>query len=301
MDHFAMRPDMAGGESGRLDPDAICPRCGYGLGGMDISSLCPECASPAILAREPDRFRNGPANVVIKQARGISKIFWGNVATTAAPFLMIAMAIAGGAAGAAADSGPAAIGGIAGAMFIGGGIALVGMIAVLWGWWQITTEQPAIESPASRGLIRFGMIAMFLAMLAIPAFFMFSAGAINAGGAGAAQAGGILMLLVVAAVGIGSIVFFFATLCYLKWIASRVPNDSLASFIGHCMWAMPVSSVLGVIIPFVGLIAPVMYLIALGWMNKTLGAEIRTAREETIAAYKASKQAANADQAPSAA
>jgi len=266
----------------RLEPGAICPRCGYGLGGLDMHGVCPECAAPAHLAAEPDRFRNGPPELVKKQASGASMLFWGTMTSMAAPFVMIAMAIMGGIAG--ANGGGASI--AFGLLMSGVLLALGGWIAVMLGWWKITVDLPGVQTPGSRVLVRAGVVAVLVGILAMPLMFVFPAAMPAPGAGGGAPAGSVLPLviggLLFLALGVGSIVFFFASFSYLKWVAGRVPNESLASFLGHCMWIIPVLTVLSFFIGITGLVTPVLYAVALGWMSKVLKREYRSIAQEPM-------------------
>lgn len=146
-------------------------------------------------------------------------------------------------------------------------LLLVAGAAGVIGWWWLTARDPQETSFAntsrSRPVLRFTVVAQAALMLLLAAGpIVFGAtlsdaspDAILAGAAG-------VMMLSVLAVAATMGVKFFATMCYLRWLAGRIPDETLDESAARFMWlgpmlviGMPVAgALLGFFIPLVAVV-----------------------------------------------
>jgi len=126
------------------------------------------------------------------------------------------------------------------------------------GWWWLTTKpdpEPYDPAPsASRVLVRVCVVIQFLIVVALIAFFAFFF--ISPGSPATtpentegffAQAFGMALGLIALwfAALVVLITKLIATMCYVRWIARRLPSHRLHQTAGHAMWALPTLYVVG--------------------------------------------------------
>lgn len=143
-------------------------------------------------------------------------------------------------------------------------LMLVAGAAGVIGWWWLTTRDPQEGSFAhpsrSRPVVRFAVIAqaaLFLLLSVGPAIL--TAGMTDAtpesavsGALGVLALVGIASLLIVA-------IKFFTTMSYLRWLASRIPDETIDESAARFMWLGPLLVTVGALIIVGPLIALIMY------------------------------------------
>ncbi len=165
---------------------------------------------------------------------------------------------------------------------------LVSITAGVMGWWWLTTRDPQEEELAepshSRPVVRSIVLAQSLLMLAIMAGpFLLVAFAGNTS-PDQAVGGSLVILVAVSLCAFAAVVVkFFATMSYLRWIAHRMPDETLDSSAARFMWLGPVLVTLGSLIIVGPLIAVIMYF---GLIFKTWASlcEIAKSRREQLEA-----------------
>lgn len=226
-------------DSGRIDIDLACIGCEYNLRGQLPDGSCPECGAPVAGSVRSDRL-------------GVASPLWLMKLRQATTWLMVAAlatlvfaCVGFGVSINARFGNPMLISAIqAITTLIQSGLFLVG-------YYVLTTPEPgALRPRASRGVTRYTIIPGYL--LTIPASFMelSDVDAIILASGLMQLAGGILI-----AIG------FFASLVYLRSLARRVPNPSLALQTRIVMWGWIVCLAL-VVIGVV--IAAVLFTTAIG-------------------------------------
>ncbi len=233
--------------------DKPCFGCGYNLRGLNIEGKCPECGVAIEKSMQGFLLRFASAEYLSKIHSGVFLILAGIIAQillgVTAAFVGIAFSAAG-------------TGGIGGMQILMNFIGLAITVVLILGYWRFTEPDPGftgLEQPQSaRQVARIAVIAsaVVAALQFVLAFFL-SAGP---GGAGTATGVGLVSLLVGLAGLVAWAVQFFAIMLYLRWLASRVPDEKIVKRTKTYMWLLPVLATVGAILLLLGpLVALVLY------------------------------------------
>lgn len=223
------------------DRPTPCARCGYDLRGLPVESQCPECGLAILRTIAGWRLDAASPEYLITLRTGLLVIIASALAslvTTVVSFVL-----------------PAALVG----QLLGFGVTAIS----LWGYWLVTQADPregALPQPnRARRAVRASVLVRLL-------------------GNGLALSGMLLGMVGVSAVspevvvGVGMIIAaagwvgtFFSMMLYVRWLALRVPDPTLAGFALAATWVLPLVFVLLLCVAFIGpLLAVLAYVALLG-------------------------------------
>jgi len=215
---------------GRIDADVHCKACGYNLRGQLLENTCPECGASVEWSARGDRLAYHDPRWVGSLARGMLWLMITVGAWIALGIAEVAVSIAIFRHQMVSISSGSSSGGIAQSIAIQQIVSLlfslVAFAILITAVWQLSAPEPARqdESPASsRKLFRWGMIGYTALNLAGGGLYLLHD-----------TAGGLVSLA-------GLVVFlvaFFAMCVYLRGLALRIPDSSLAGQTRTVMWGM---------------------------------------------------------------
>lgn len=214
-------------EHGRLSAEVTCRQCGYNLNGLSPTGMCPECGLEIGKSLQTDRLSFADPRWVDTLAKGAKLLAWWLVLS-----ILLSMVV-GGVLGAVSANNPQA-------QAIGErAFGLLGMIITLAAVWWLTTPEPREweqEASTSRTLARYGYVAaLVFSLLAMAAL---AASPIAAG------VGNLLS-------GLCSLVGIFALFVYLRRLALRIPDESLAKQTRTVMWGLVITMGIGIVALFI--------------------------------------------------
>ncbi|MDQ7013625.1 MAG: hypothetical protein Q9O74_06970 [Planctomycetota bacterium] len=251
--------------SGSMIP--ACVACGYDLAGLPREGQCPECGTSVAMSYAPDLLENRSLLFLTQLRSGLTLVIWGTLAQLLLGLGVFTLAIvmSSGALPRARSfawhSGMSLL--IQVLVF---GLSLL----VLFGWWRITTPDPARVGTdldvKPRQVIRIAVVLQATAALAslIAGSIVLSAPTLAAGIADVATALGWVSDL-------AWIVQFFAAMLYIQWLARRIPDTKLYTDARRFMWLGPVLYTVGALCIGLGpLVALILYLIMLFVLRRHL-------------------------------
>jgi hypothetical protein len=269
-------PEQPGTTAGTIDLDRPCLACGYNLRGLSRSGVCPECGAPVARSLQGNLLLFSAPDFTAKLHSGVFLIQAGIIAQFVALFASITGVVILGAP--ALAGGPGAV-----------AVSLIGLaasIASLGGWWLLSAPDPAFvgaENGANaRKVVRATVVISAAATIVSS---VSSLGAIPRPNY-RNLTGNPLELL---AIGLGLasmvawVVWFFAAMRYLQWLAPRLPDERAFALARRMKWLGPLICVLG--LPLCGLgplIALILYYNLLEWVRKDLK-RVRTVQAEDAA------------------
>lgn len=238
-------------DRGVVVDEVTCRGCGYGLRGLSMDAVCPECQWPIVRSVMGTMLINSaPAHILhLKRGMGVA---------IAASFAAFASAFVGAGAGVLAAI-PIASGPIlteAAANVITIGLATLSTLAGLLGWWMVSTPDPALADADRAGRVRRTLRALIVVTCALSLVnfvlnALFVAGILppgpqwspfsGSGGPGgpAMPAFGLTQTLLVV---LGMFISLIGTaqtslsMKYLATIVARVPDPSQQSFASTMVW-----------------------------------------------------------------
>lgn len=270
-DRAVAAPAAEGPTSTTVGAGRACLGCGYDLGGLPSDGACPECGAPVARSLKGPLLRFASGELLAKLHTGVVLVIAGTIAQLA----LTGVAFVAGIAAAISGSAPF----IRSAQVLSAIGSTVLTVAILIGWWLVTTPDPGVaprwDARRTRRWVRITVIIQIGASL----LQMFSTLATPA-----LQTGGMAVWIVgigVALVAIGAwIAAFFAQMLYLRWIARRIPDPRVVEWTKMMMWLGPLLYTVGMLALFLGpLAAMILYLIMLNWVRKDLK-RIRRSRDD---------------------
>lgn len=197
-------------QDGQVIADSYCRRCGYNLRGLHVGGLCPECGFPVERSARPDFICFAEPRWVRRTARGAMLV---GVGLGMTPFALVSLFVV-------RVSGTAL--GPQGAMVLRLVLllaALLGMLIIPLGAWQITAREPArpvaLEG-AGRGQVRMGLIAaVAFVLIAVVVDKLWPRWA------------PIVLAVLVLPLGVMGVVGVAAYFRYAASLAARLPDDWL--------------------------------------------------------------------------
>jgi hypothetical protein len=232
---YANLPQSAGAPA-VVPMDVPCRKCGYNLRGLPVDGRCPECGIAVGLSTYGDLLCYSDPAWLAKLRRGVTLILWGILAMIVTVVLIVVVVMVLGIRTAARGGGtvtPAA--GPGGTQAVVMGLATLACYGlVLIGSWLLTEPDPSglgeDQYGTSRKLIRITLalgvlnylISIGMAAATIPPSLFLALQSLNF----------IFQL--------AGLVGTFAQLQYLKKLALRIPDDSLAGRAQTIMWGIGV-------------------------------------------------------------
>jgi len=146
-------------------------------------------------------------------------------------------------------------------------------LAIAYGWWRMSTPDPALTGTHDGGLARkLVRVCVALNVAFVVANTLLSVAASN----GAALAATPVLVAVAVLATIVSVVAFFAQMVYIRWLAPRLPNAHVRQRAKTLMWLGPLLYTVGALLLVGPLIALVLY-----WnMLDKVRADLREIRDE---------------------
>ena len=232
---------------------AVCLQCGYSIRGLPTAHNCPECGTPIARSLRGNLLEFSSTDYVQSLHTGVTVILIAVIAQIAVICLVVAaMAVFGVFAGRRGSSPPD--------LQLWMSIAMLPVTAAqLLGWWLFSAPDPAIlgteKGQSPRNIIRISVaVTAGAAVLDLLVRAM------------ATRRPEVAMLAMLAGTvtTVASIVQFFASMLYLRWLAPRLPDRSLEEQAKRNIWMLPLIYVVGFCILFIGpLVAMVIYLLML--------------------------------------
>jgi len=251
--------ESSGASAAQIAPGTRCVICGYDLTGLWLRGICPECGAPVERSLRGDRLAYSAPEYVRTLTRGAGVINLVLLAQTLSIVGSIAWAIAAAATGLSMNAQAAG-------QYAMSGVRVIASIAGLVGWWLLSAPEPRLTG-AHRGRgprfwVRVSIVAQasmtalsFALSLAAPA----AAGPQSSAALGVAAGGLVLGLLNLAAY----VLWFFASMLYLRWLAPRIPSRSVYRWAKTFIWLGPVLLIPGALLCIGPLAAYVCYWVML--------------------------------------
>lgn len=231
-----------------------CIICGYDLKGLARDGVCPECGTSVEQSYLPDLLQNRSPEYLGQLRSGLSFVLNGILAYVCVVVLGIFSAFVS----------------VTGAELFLAFAGTACSIAILVGWWRLTTPDPGMPPEANAGLGARQIIRIAVCVQLAASIF----GLVPQFSTGQTLAPGMTAIVVLSMVlGLLSLVAwvaqFFAAMLYVRWLARRVPDQKLHNRAKRFMWLGPLLQTVGLLLIGLGpLIALVMYWNMLDVMRK---------------------------------
>ncbi len=228
-----------------IDPDALvtfkrqCRVCNYDLVGLRLSSNCPECGTPVRDSIRTDELRNSPLPYLMTLRRGFG------LAALSIALSIIGYVIAFGSSLALAGTGLSSQLVHAFWQIIAAGVAFAA-------WWIASTPDsscpPLRDIPLTRRWLRISLIvivviaigsAIIQGIIAASSQAAINTGLVPTQGPGMALFFALAGLASLASFGAHAL-WFVCTMLYIRWIADRIPDQTIAKEAMIYIWLLPV-------------------------------------------------------------
>ena len=263
--------------AGVIDTSVLCITCGYNLIGLTHGDVCPECGTPAVNSTRGTMLIHSSPEHTARLHKGVFTV---QAAIITAIIVGVLLLIAGFATATASG------GSSMGLQIFGQVIQTGAWAAVLYGWWLFSEPDPHYTGKdAGDGARKFVRISVIVQAAVIAIGFIVGLGQIGSGSANvAALTAWDILAVVMMLIGLASqVLWFVASMLYLKWLGARLPDARVVKRAGLLVWLGPVLSTVGVLVLVGPLIALILYYNLLDWVRK----DIRAIRaEQSIDALK---------------
>lgn len=251
-----------------IQDDRPCLACGYSLKGLRAEDQCPECGRAVALSLRGNLLKYSSAEYVASLHRGVFLVQAGIIAQVLWRIGSIVwMAVAGASGGRRGMP----VGFYASGQFVG----LVVSFASVLGWWLLSSPDPAYVGSDDGSTAR-KVVRVTVVIAGVAALLPLIAGQANLTPLlrGAALTRVLSAALLAMAASLAAwVVWYFAAMRYLVWLAPRVPDDRVARRAKLLTWLNPLVYVLGMAACGLGpLVALILYYNLLEWVRKDLGA-----------------------------
>ena len=243
-----------------------CIVCGYDLAGLPVEGTCPECGTAIERSYRPDRLANRSTEYLEQLRTGLSFVLNAILGSIIFRIVSILGTIALRVSGSSILSGNALA-------MLSQIVSLLLSFAMLYGWWKITTPDAQAHSSdldsKPRQILRASVIIL-ACIYTLRMFLSFGA----PGSAGFITNGfgsniGIVLIAIGLVRTVAWIAKFFAAMLYVRWLASLVPDDNLASKAKQFMWLGPLLYTVGALCIGLGpLVALILYWNILYYLKK---------------------------------
>ena len=201
-----------------------CVGCGYDLTGLSRDGVCPECGLDVISSQHGALFLYCDKAYLAKLHAGITLIVAGIAQLVFAVPFMIVAAIA-----VSITQGSGAV------VILSMLVYFASLLMIVIGWFVFSARDPSgifdQRGSAARHTLRIALGVMVAGSL-----FSTVLQAVGAGGPGAQP-----LLVVVAIANLAAyIVFYYASLVYVRWAATRIPDAKAVAKAKQLMWLGPV-------------------------------------------------------------
>jgi len=241
---------------------AICLQCGYQIRGMASDRNCPECGTPIsrslrgnlLIFSASNYLRSLHMGLICILLAAILQALFGLIAAAGGIFIAVSVAMSAGAGGGGGPN-PAIMQNLQ--LWIGAGTMPIAALSLV-GWWLFSAPDPAVvhgqTGQSARVTIRITVAVVAVASILNFAFIVASQ-----------RNPAMIILTSVAGIlsGIASLVQFFASMLYVRWLAPRLPDLALINRATLYMWLLPVIYVVGMCLLIGPLVAQIMYLLML--------------------------------------
>jgi hypothetical protein len=240
---------MAASAPGVVPMDVPCRKCGYNLRGLSVDGRCPECGIAVGLSTYGDLLRYSDPAWLAKLRTGVTLILWGILAMVVTVVLLVVVFMVIGfrtaARGGGGGGGTPASGAAANQAIVMSLATLVGYGLMLVGAWLLTEPDPSglgeDQYGTSRKLIR---IMLGLGVLNYLINIGINAATITPSIFVTLQSFNFIFQ-------IAGLVGTCAQLQYLKKLAVRIPDDSLAGRAHTILWGIGVTNGIMIVFGFV--------------------------------------------------
>ncbi len=267
-----------------------CLTCGYSIVGMGTDGVCPECGTPIIRSIRGNLLRYASRDHLRTLVRGAALVEAAMILSIVASFLTTGATLAYRWASAAYANVPS----LGRTLEVLPSLAdLGGSLLTIWGWWMLSTPDPGLAGTdldaRSRRWLRIFIIAMlaksvgevlipFLPASMNPRTVMVT----NSGNLTALLASPLLWAMLL--IGLFSLATtigkFVSSMLYLRSLARRLPDMTMAKRLGAYLWVLPLLYTVGALLCGLGpLIALVLYLIAIDQLRRAVSPLARSAPE----------------------
>lgn len=240
-------------------PDATCVICGYSLTGLPAEGRCPECGTPVEQSFRGSLLEHASPEYLARLHKGVFLILAAIIVSILAMFLNVGLSLATGGGGK-----------VLGLTFAGVGFVTAAMSLI--GWWLFSAVDPGYtgreQGTTARSVVRAMVIVIAVWQVVSFAYALVSTPSTAAGVAVDYLAFGIQVVAALA-----SVIHFFASMLYVRWLAPRIPNPKAFRRAKTLMWLGPLLMTVGILLIGLGpLIALVLYWNMLDWIRKDLRA-----------------------------
>ncbi len=238
----------------------LCATCGYELSLLPREGVCPECGSPILRSLGGNELRHASPDY-------LDKLRIGSICIVSVFIIQVLFVLVAG------------VGTLVSSLHVLSEtmmdvlslIASIVLSAVsMYGWWLMTEKDPGAQDPShvqtARTFVRVSVIAqaVMLTLTTLIDLVMFTPG--NSGSVSSSGDIDSLMPILYSLSFIVMVVGYFAGLIYIRYIASRVPSESMMERARFVTWA-PVVLVVALIliaVPILGIF--VLIGEAIGWI-----------------------------------
>jgi hypothetical protein len=238
-------------DRGVVVDEVTCRGCGYGLRGLSMDAVCPECQWPIVRSVMGTMLINSAPAHILNLKRGTGIAIAASFAAFAGAFVGVGASIL---AAVPVASGPILTEAAANVITIG--LATISTLAGLFGWWMISTPDPALADADRAGRVRRILRGLIVATCLLSLFnfvlnVLFVAGFLPPGPqwspfSGSGQPGGPAMPTFGLTQAFIFVLGLFITLLgtaqtsysmkYLATVVARIPDASQQSFASTMVW-----------------------------------------------------------------